>query len=220
MMASSPVDRSWVKFLFYRVIRTSARVLFVFVFDLRCLGREHTYVPGGGLIVSTHQSHLDPVLVGITFAEHLHYVARRTLFDSKLLAVIIRLLDAIELDRDRTGLAGLKETLKRLKSGHKVLIFPEGTRCCDGRIAPLKPGFIAVARRAKVPLIPVAVTGAFEVLPRHAKLPRRYPLRVCVGPAISADLVPTLDDEQLLELVSQRLHACYDRAQRHRQGSG
>ncbi len=215
-MAKASDKSTWCKFLFYRLVRTSARILFVFVFDFRCYGREHTLFEGGALIVSTHQSHFDALLVGVTFEEHLNYVARRTLFDSRLLGIIISLLDAIELDRDRTGLAGLKETLKRLKSGKKVLIFPEGTRSADGRIAPLKPGFISVARRSKVPLIPVAVSGAFEALPRGARLPVRYPLRVCIGKVIAADVLPNLDDAQLLELVASRLHACYARAQRLR----
>lgn len=112
----------------------------------------------------------------MTFNERLNYLAKRSLFQGKILGAVISLLNAIELDRDRSGLAGLKETLKRLKAGKKVLIFPEGTRCPGGQIAPLKPGFISVARRSRVPLIPVAITGAFEALPCGSRLPFRQPL--------------------------------------------
>ncbi len=199
-----------LQYVFYRSVRTVAAWVAVFGFHLRCFGREHTLVPGGALILSTHQSHFDPLLIGVTFNERLNYLAKRSLFQGKILGAVISLLNAIELDRDRSGLAGLKETLKRLKAGKKVLIFPEGTRCPDGQIAPLKPGFISVARRSRVPLIPVAITGAFEALPRGSRLPFRQPLRVAVGPTITAEEVAGLEDDQLLALVSARLKECYD----------
>lgn len=201
---------------FYRFVRLTARILSVYLFDIRCHGREATLVDGGAMILSTHQSHFDPVLIGATFNEHLNYLARRTLFNNAIFAWVIRMLDAIELDRDRSGLAGLKETMKRLKRGEKVLIFPEGTRTSDGKIAPLKPGFLSVARRTKVPLIPVAITGAYEALPRGSKLPILYPLRVAVGRHIEPSEFADLSDEEFLELVAERLHGCYDIAQASR----
>ncbi len=205
-----------LQYLFYRIVRTALGTVAVFVFHLRCLGRENTHVPGGALILSTHQSHFDPALVGITFNEHLNFLAKRSLFKSRLFGALLSLLNSIELDRDRSGLAGLKETLKRLKRGEKVLIFPEGTRSSDGLIAPLKPGFLAVARRSRVPLIPVAITGAFDALPRGSRLPLRYPMRVAVGQAITAEQVASLDDDGVLALLTQRLHECYQQAQASR----
>jgi 1-acyl-sn-glycerol-3-phosphate acyltransferase len=205
-----------LQFLFYRTVRSASGIVAVFVFQMRCVGREYTHVPGGALILSTHQSHFDPMLVGVTFNERLNYLAKRSLFKSRLFGGLISLLNAIELDRDRSGLAGLKETIKRLKRGEKVLIFPEGTRSADGLIAPLKPGFLSVARRSQVPLIPVAITGAFDALPRGSRIPLRYPLRVAVGPAITAEQVASLDDEGVLALITERLQQCHQRAQASR----
>lgn len=197
------------KRLFYGFVRYTARMVSVLVFDIRCFGRQHTELEGGALILSTHQSHFDPVLIGITFNEQLNYLARRTLFNNRLFGAIITLLDAIELDRDRSGIGGLKETLKRLKGGEKVLIFPEGTRSSDGKISPLKPGFLAVARRSKVPLMPIAIRGAYEALPRGSRFPLRVPLRVAVGAPIEVDEIAELDDDAVLQLIQARLHQCY-----------
>lgn len=205
-----------LQYSFYRSVRNVSSIVAVFVFGLRCIGREHTHVPGGALVLSTHQSHFDPVLIGVTFNERLNYLAKRSLFKSRLFGGLISLLNAIELDRDRSGLAGLKETLRRLKRGEKVLIFPEGTRSADGDIAPLKPGFLSVARRSKVPLIPIAITGAYEALPRGNRWPLRYPLRVAVGPVITAEQVAELDDEAVLALITRRLHECHRQAQASR----
>lgn len=210
-------EKSLGKSLFYRFIRMSSRIVSVFLFDFRAFGREHTLVEGPALILSTHQSHFDPVLIGATFNEQLNYLARRTLFKNRLFGALITLLDAIELDRDRSGLGGLKETIRRVRSGKKVLIFPEGTRTTDGQIGALKPGFLAVARRCKVPLIPIAITGAYNALPKGAKLPIRYPMRVAVGHAIAVEEFQDLDDDAMLALVKSRLDNCYNIAQSSRE---
>ncbi|MCA9195656.1 MAG: 1-acyl-sn-glycerol-3-phosphate acyltransferase [Planctomycetales bacterium] len=206
----SLVRNSFVKLCFYRTVQYLARFFGVTLFQLRCYGREHTNFDGPALILSTHQSHFDPVLIGATFNERLNYLARKTLFNSRIFATVITLLDAIELDRDRSGIAGLKETIKRLKSGSKVLIFPEGTRSTDGKIGELKPGFLAVARRCQVPLLPVAITGAYEALPKGTKFPRNVPLRVAIGPRVEFSEYSELSDDETLSLLSQRLKECYE----------
>lgn len=208
----SDIVQSWLKSLFYRLVRNSARIAGVILFDVRCLGRSNLDFAGGALVLSTHQSLFDPVIVGLSFNGRMNYLARRSLFNNRLLGTVIYLLDAIELDRDRSGIAGLKETLKRLKNGKKVLVFPEGTRTSDGKIAPLKPGFLAVARRSKVPLVPIAITGAFEALPRSSKLPVRFPIHMAIGQKIEADVVASLSDEEVLKILSERMHECYRQA--------
>jgi 1-acyl-sn-glycerol-3-phosphate acyltransferase len=193
-------------------LRVMARCVGVWLFGLRVQGREHWPPAGGGLICSNHQSHFDPPLVGMTCDRRMNYLARDTLFKVPVLKQVIHFLDAIPIDREGGGLAGLKETLKRLKAGELVLIFPEGTRTHDGEVAPLKPGFIAVARRSRVPLIPVAIDGAFQAWPRSAKLPRLSRLAVVIGDPLSAQEVSELADEDLLAELEQRILNCHSRA--------
>src|SRR5205085_8789890 len=125
-------------------------------------------------------------------SRRMNYLARDTLFRVPVLSQLITFLDAIPIDREGGGLAGLKETLRRLKAGELVLIFPEGTRTRDGSVAPLKPGFISVARRSRVPLIPVGIDGAYQAWPRSAPLPRLGQIAVVVGEPISAEQVAVL----------------------------
>ncbi len=196
----------------YLLVRGMARVIGVSAFDLRCFGREHLDFEGSALLLSTHQSTLDPVMVGVMHNTELAYLARKTLFKSRIFAALIRSLNAIEIDREGGGLAGLKETLKRLKHGKKVLIFPEGTRTSTGRPAELKPGFVSLARRGAVPLVPMAVTGAFHALKRGSVLPTYAPLCVYVEKPIQPTEVAQWDDPQLLKEVSLRLNHCHEQA--------
>ncbi|MFN9627871.1 MAG: lysophospholipid acyltransferase family protein, partial [Planctomycetota bacterium] len=151
---------------FYRLMRIVARVVFVLWFRIRVEGRHHVPLDGGGMLLSTHQSGIDPILVGLSCNRNLNYLARSTLFKNPAFSFLIRILDAIEIDRERGGLGGLREMLSRLRSGELVLLFPEGTRTTDGSIGSLKPGFLPIAKRSEVPLIPVAIVGAFECMPK------------------------------------------------------
>lgn len=201
------------KNLFYRSVRFWTRVLVVCFCEFRTAGREHLDGLQGAMILSTHQSVLDPVLVGIGFNDRLNYMARKTLFKNALFAFVIRVLDAIEIDRERGGLKGLREMLTRLTAGKKVLIFPEGTRTLDGHIGEIKMGFAPIARRSRVPLIPVAVVGAFRILPKGSKWPSRERLAVVYGPAILPADIESMNDDELRLRVSNALENCKEQGE-------
>jgi 1-acyl-sn-glycerol-3-phosphate acyltransferase len=183
------------------------------MFQMRVEGRQHLRTDGGAMLLSTHQSVMDPVLVGLLDNHFVSYLARHTLFRSPLFALLIRVLNAIEIDRERGGLAGLREMLRRLQQNDRVLLFPEGTRTSDGEISTLKAGFIPIARRSKVPLVPIALAGAYECVPKGSKWFRLRPIAVCVGQPLSAEDYLQWSDDQLLAELTARLQTLHARAQ-------
>jgi 1-acyl-sn-glycerol-3-phosphate acyltransferase len=197
--------------LFYRFLRISSRMIASVAFSFRIEGRHHLDLKGGAMLLSTHQSMMDPVLIGLVSNRRLNYLARKTLFKNAIFGFLIRILDAIEIDRDRGGLAGLKEMLKRLQSGELVLLFPEGTRTVDGNVGELKPGFIPVARRSGVPLVPIAIVGAYDCLPRGSKMPSRKPISVVIGQPLDHHEYREYSDQQLLEALQNRLQRLHQR---------
>ena len=209
-------QRTVAQRLAYDGFRLLARLIGVWFFRLRVAGRENWPEEGGALVCANHQSHFDPPLVGLTSLRRMNYLARDTLFRVPVLGQMIGFFDAIPIDREGIGLGGLKETLRRLKAGELVLIFPEGTRTSDGEIAPLKPGFIAVARRSRVPLIPIAMDGAYQAWPRSAPFPRLSRVAVVIGPPIQPDDLTGFTDEDLLAELEQRLLTCHATAREMR----
>ena len=124
----------------------------------------------------------------------------------------MRFLDGIPLDREGTGLGGLKEMIRRLKRGELVVIFPEGTRTSDGEVSNFKPGFTTVARRCKSSIIPLGMDGAHKVWPRKRKLPWFGRIAVHIGEPIPFEEYEKLNDEELLELVETRVRNCHQKA--------
>jgi 1-acyl-sn-glycerol-3-phosphate acyltransferase len=135
----------------------------------------------GVLIVSNHESFLDPPVVGIAFDQELHYLARKSLFSAPVLGSLYRVLNSIPVDQDRPDMTSLKIVIRELKSGKKVLVFPEGSRTLDGDMLPGEPGVGLVVTKAGVPVLPVRIFGAREALPRGGSLPQPSEITLVIG---------------------------------------
>lgn len=204
--------RSLAKRVWYEFLKVLCRLLAIAWFRLRVGGREHLPETGALLVLSNHQSHLDPILIGMCFRRRLNYLARETLFDFAPLRWLIQSLDAIPIDRDGLGLAGLKETLRRLKDDEAVLIFPEGTRSSNGEVGAMKPGFGALTRRGTVTMIPVAIEGAYQAWPRSRPFPLPGRIWVEFGETLSPDDLRQYDERALVAEVERRIRDCHARA--------
>ncbi len=202
------LQRPWYAFLQF-----VCRLLVTVLFGYRAHGQRHVPARGGALLLSSHQSFLDPVLIGVPTLRPLNYLARETLFRFAPLRWLIRSMSALPIDREGLGMAGLKETLRRLKRGQIVVIHPEGTRTRDGHLQPLKPGFAALARRAGVPLLPAAIVGAFECWPRTRRWPGRGQIRVHFGRAMRPEELTAFNDRELVAEVERRIAECHQAAQ-------
>ena len=202
-MPRSLPSRLWYEFL-KRVLQLAA----ILGYRVRHSGLHNIPVEGGVLVVSNHQSHFDPPLVGIGCPRRMNYVARDTLFRFAPFGRLLSSVDSIPIDREGIGLGGIKESLKRLKRGEMVLIFPEGTRSPDGEIHPFRPGFTALAVRSKAALLPVAIEGAFQAWPRWKKFPGLGRIRVHFGEPILPGEFAGRDERDLLAEVERRVREC------------
>ena len=153
-------------------------------------------------------------MIGCVTPRRINFLAKKTLFRFPL-GPIIRTLDSIPIERDGIGIGGIKETLRRLKRDEAVLIFPEGQRSWDGELLPLMGGFTALVKRVPMTLVPVGIEGTHHVWPRGTTLPKPGNIQVVVGEPIEYDELKDLSDEELQELVAERIRVCFDEARRH-----
>ena len=165
------------------------RAAYFICFGWRAYNRERVPLTGPVILASNHASFVDPPLVGIPLKRALNYLARDTLFRFPGVGATLRSWQAIPVDREGGGGAGLKAILDRLLAGGAILLFPEGTRTRDGNLQPGRAGIGLAVIKSNAPVIPVRVFGTFEAFGRHMRLPRRHLIAVKYGkPLLFAEL--------------------------------
>ena len=150
---------------------------------------------GPAIICANHSNFIDPVLIGEAFgpAHHIHFMAKEELKNKPVLGKFIENLGSFFIDRSSsTGIDAVRTTMKCVKSGDKVMIFPEGTRIEEEGMADAKTGAVRMAAKLKVPIIPVYISRNKKFF-RKAKLIVGAPLPVPAG------------DHEAYEAFSERL---------------
>ncbi len=126
-----PADRPWWSRAWYRLVQAAAGTVLCATGAFRATGRRHLTSHTGALLVSNHLSFLDVFVLGIPLRFPLNYVARSTLF-VPVVGFLIRSVGGFPIQREGMGASGVKETLRRVRNGGIVLLFPEvGTRSRD-----------------------------------------------------------------------------------------
>jgi 1-acyl-sn-glycerol-3-phosphate acyltransferase len=208
----SPLKRNFIWYSFQMGLRLTLTAWLRY----RARGVERIPRAGGGLLLSNHQSFLDPILIGLPLRRPVSFLARDTLFKVPILGWILKRTYVMPLNRDGGSTAGIKQTLKRMEQGFLVGVFPEGTRSADGTVGVLKPGFAALVRRTKVPVYPIGIAGADRALGRGKCFLR--PARVCVvfGQPFTTEEIEELSqrgrEAELIAAVRERIVACQDEA--------
>jgi 1-acyl-sn-glycerol-3-phosphate acyltransferase len=172
---------------------------------VRSYGRDNIPKTGPFVLISNHQSYLDPMLCGIPLKRRVNFLARETLFHHWLFGRMITSVGTIPVKLGEGDISAIRKAIDILKQGRGICLFPEGTRSRDGKITPFKPGFGLLCRRGGAAVVPVVIDGAFECWPRHKKLFSHGSIVVNYGKAIPAEQVKSMGNEKLAEVLTVTL---------------
>lgn len=193
--------------LVYQVCRNLSHALARAALDYRVINEERLIHHGGVLICSNHVSYLDPPLAGIIYKGPVHYLARKSLLSNPVSRWLLPRLYVTPIDQDRPGFAGLKTIIKLLTDGNKVLIFPEGSRSPDGKLQAAEPGTGLVVAKARMPVLPVRIFGAYEALPFGSGRFRPNTVTVVVGEPLRFDREELPQGKDAYQQISDRIMA-------------
>lgn len=150
--------------MFYSVCREIVRFFVFFIFRIKTIGAENVPEDGGVIVAYNHRSNWDPVIAGLTCKRHLRFMAKEELFKNPVFGALIKGLGAFSVHRGKGDIGAIKSSLKILSDGHVMLMFPEGHRIKGGKAVKAKPGVALIAQRAKVPVVPVNISGGYKWL--------------------------------------------------------
>jgi long-chain acyl-CoA synthetase len=199
-----------LKWLGRAAVRGAERAIFDGWMKPTILGRGNIPANRNFIVVANHSSHLDFSLVGHALGaigDDLRVLAAKDYFFNtparRFLASNFTSL--MPFDRERAQLESLEDALAELAQGQSVLMFPEGTRSIDGEIHEFKSGAGFLALRARCDVLPVLIRGTHEVMGKGTLIPRRHPVEVRIGRAITAAEIRELAESSEVAGAYRRL---------------
>ncbi len=132
-------------------------------------GKENLRNIRSCILISNHASILDILAIISAAPFPVRFIAKNSLIWFPIFGWFLYLSGHILIDRQsaQSAVRSLKKASSRLKKGISIIVFPEGTRSPDGEVKEFKRGAFLLARHAKFPVVPISISGTYDMLPRH-----------------------------------------------------
>lgn len=149
--------------MFYSFVRGLANVLLAFLYRFETTGKENIPKDSSAVLAPNHIHWLDPVVVACKVTKReISFMGKQELFRNPVLAWLLNNLTVIPVRRGEADVTAIKSALRVLKNSGMLGIFPEGTRVKEGEEKAPQGGAAVLAIKAKVPIIPISITGTYK----------------------------------------------------------
>lgn len=161
------------------------------------------------LYVANHQSQLDIPLIMANINEVAGAIAKKEVSSWPIVASWMKEFDCVFIDRENTreGLKSILQGVENLKGGRSMLIFPEGTRSKSHKINEFKKGSMKLATKAKVPIVPITVDGAFKGLEERSA--QDLEAKIIFHPAINVEDLTKEEENNLAQICEKIISSPY-----------
>lgn len=152
-------------------------------------GREHIAKSTSYVFVCNHQSAYDIFAIYGYLNYPFRWMMKKSLEKIPLVGQACKACGHILVDNSSPSATRhtMQEAEKRLSGGMSLVVFPEGARTFTGKMRPFKRGAYALAMEFSLPVVPITIDGAFDVMPRYNKLPHWGHIKLVIHPPIVAD---------------------------------
>jgi 1-acyl-sn-glycerol-3-phosphate acyltransferase len=193
----------------HRIARIWARAcVWVSGSRLQIFGAENLLGRRAAVYVSNHTSYMDVPVIFSALPFQFRILAWKALWPIPFIGWYLNRSGQLPIDtrNPHASLSSMAAAAKVLRSGMPLFLFPEGRRTLDGRLQPFQPGAAYLAIRVKVPLVPIALSGVYDLLPIHTHHFFPGTLTVSIGQPIETT---GMTMRQVDELTA-RLHAAIE----------
>ena len=161
------------------------------------------------IFMANHLSAYDIFVLLSELPVQFRWLAKAELFRIPVLGWAMGTAGYISLDRSEPKKAyrSMEEAARRIREGTSVVIFPEGTRSKDGRLQPFLKGGFTLAVKSQVPIVPISISGTWEIMPPQSRKVRKGDVEVVVGEPIETKGYTMKEREELMKRVSEAISA-------------
>lgn len=177
---------------------------FILGIKIEVSGQEHIDRQKPYVYMANHQSFLDGPLLFMVIPQWVRIILKKEIFRIPVVGRAMRTVDFVPVDRKgvRGGRRSVEKAIKLIREkGYSFLIFPEGTRSPDGRLRDFRRGGFFLAVKSGAPILPVALSGTFGLMPKGSFFAERGKVRVAFLPEIPVEGKTEKDFPGLMEKV-------------------
>lgn len=169
-------------------------------------GRKHIPKRGAAILASNHLSFLDHLVLSAATRRQVFYISKVQHFDYAFRRWVFKRWGVIPLRRGESDQAALDRSLEVLREGNLFAIYPEGTRSLDGKLHKGHTGVARLHLQSGAPIVPAAMWGTFEALPKGRSWPRLVKCGAKFGPPMSfMALKDKKDDRDTLRHITDQV---------------
>jgi 1-acyl-sn-glycerol-3-phosphate acyltransferase len=174
---------------------------------VRVEGMEQLNGKGPYIFMSNHQGYYDIFTLLSYLPYQFKWLAKKELFSVPILGWTMAAVGYIRIDRGgtRDTVRAMDEAARKIQDGMSVVIFPEGSRSPDGSIQPFKKGGFTLAIKSKVPIVPIAISGSRDIMPKDRLTATAGEIRMFVGHPIEIQHYSLRDRESLMGKVRETI---------------
>jgi 1-acyl-sn-glycerol-3-phosphate acyltransferase len=183
------------------------QVLWLGGIELEVEGLAHIDRKRSYIVVSNHLSQIDIPVLFAALGMPIRFLAKRSLFFIPVFGWSLALARFIPVDRgsSRKARRSIDRASERIRRGRSLVVFPEGTRSADGTVKEFKSGAFVMGVKSEVPLLPVAIRGSFEVVPKSTLEVRPGRVEVVIGRPVRTSGLGMAGKEGLRKEVRRRV---------------
>ncbi|MGB5581737.1 MAG: 1-acylglycerol-3-phosphate O-acyltransferase, partial [Woeseia sp.] len=178
--------------------------------DVRIRGENYVWEQRPAVFLFNHQSAIDVLIIAKLLRRDFNAIAKQEIALNPLVGPVFRVADTVFIDRRNhdKAIEALRPVVESLRSGMSLAIAPEGTRSNSDRLGPFKKGPFHIAMQAGVPIVPIVIHNASDVLPKGGFFVRPSKVHVDVLPPVATDnWTPATVDEHVAEVRDMFLRA-------------
>lgn len=147
----------------YNILRVLANILFRLVYRIEIIGKHNIPKKGRLVLCSNHINFLDPIMLSTVVPRQIFWMAKKELFQSKIISYLLKNVGAFPVDRKETEISTVRNSLRLLKKEGALGIFPEGTRVTKFDIKNAKAGIALISVKSQSPVLPVYIEGTYRI---------------------------------------------------------
>ncbi len=182
---------------------------------LQVVENKNVFKQKSYIYISNHLSNLDPLAVSNSVPNPLRFIGKASLAKIPVFGWAAKMARTIFIDRTNSikAVETINKSIRELKNGISAFFFAEGTRSTDGKMKPFKKGGIALAIKAKLPIVPVTIINSDKLLRKNSLKIKKGVLNIIIGDPIDTSRFTMEDVDKVCKMVEEIIRKTFNQYQ-------